>query len=92
MQEENTNNDILKIKEEIREYHPIKKIPLVLDYLVDSGLKKFMPKCYHENSTQVKGSLFKYSKIFITLVFPLVFIYQRDRDCENDSPFYFEDE
>lgn len=85
-------NELDRIRTEIDEYHPLKKIPLVLNYYIDTKLCKIMPKCIQDNKLYIKDFVYKSCKVFITMVFPIVYVYQRDKDCLNDSPLYFENE
>lgn len=88
---EKDTKELDEFKKEIQNYHPLKKIPLLTTYFIETQICKYIPKTIQNNSEKISNFLSKSTTTFFTFAFPLIYIYQKDRDLASDSPLFYED-
>lgn len=77
--------EVLSLRKEISEYDIYKKVPLVFNYVLESYVLDSVPTFVRTHTETLKKIGFFGACIFSASVVPMLYIYRRDRDVQDDS-------
>lgn len=81
---ENDQQQLNELKKDIKEQSIMKKGPMIVSYLVGKGLTRITPDIVQQNSEMIIDVLYRSSAYFFTMIFPLIYVYKRDENEEDD--------
>lgn len=83
--------ELEKLQTEIKNYPILKRVPMVMTYALEKGIEKCVPTFLMDRCSTVGNALSIGVKSFFCFVFPIVYIYQRDKDSNVDSIMQYEE-
>ncbi|KCZ82051.1 hypothetical protein H312_00533 [Anncaliia algerae PRA339] len=81
-----SDKEIEEKKQEIKSLGLLRKVPVVLTYAVDKHIINKVPPKAKETIEKIKSIAFASITIFSVTVLPILYVYNRDREEDKESP------